>query len=172
VYQSLIDLGCQATYDLEAAIKVQQETELAEETQRQETMRLAAEQEEKEEKERLERMETAMREIETAERDLDAKRQSLREVQKDVVDNLEVGNGENVDRIEEEDEDEDEGSESAAGSLPATDNKSVSPFLRTPHPTFTKYPMYSIRARARRSRPPVRPSGPLAKRSNRSSTPR
>jgi hypothetical protein len=59
VYQSLIDLCCQATYDLEAAMKVQQETGLAEEIQRQETMRLAAEQEEKVEKERMERMESA-----------------------------------------------------------------------------------------------------------------
>jgi hypothetical protein len=112
------------------------ETELAEEIQRQETMRLVAEQEEKAEKERMERMESAKRDIEAAECDLNAKRQSLCEVQKDNVDNLEVGNGENDNKIEEEDEEDDEGSESAAGSLPATDNKSVSPFLRTPHPTL------------------------------------
>jgi hypothetical protein len=136
VYQSLTDLCCQVTYDLEATLKVQKETELAEEIQHQDTMRLVAEQEEKVEKERLERMESAKRDIEAAKRNLDAKRQSLCEVQKDVVDNLKVGNGENDDKIEEEDKEDDEGSKSVAGSLPAVDNKSVSPFLRTPHLTL------------------------------------
>jgi hypothetical protein len=136
MYQSLTNLCCQATYDLEATMKVQKKTELAEEIQHQETMRLAAEQEEKAKKERMERMESAKQEIEAAECDLDAKRQLLREVQKDVVNNLEVGNRENDDKIEEDDEENDEGSESVAGSLPAADNKSVSPFLRTLHPTL------------------------------------
>ena len=136
MYQSLTDVCCQATYDLEAALKVQKESDLAEEIQRQETMRLAAEQEEKAEMERVERMESAKREIEAAKRDLDAKMQSLREVQKDIVDNLKVGNGDNDDKIEEEDEEDDEGSESVAGSLPAVDNKSVSPFLWTLHLTL------------------------------------
>ena len=116
-------------------MKVQKESDLAEEIQRQETMRLAAEQE-KVEMERVERMESAKREIEAAKRDLDAKMQSLREVQKDVVDNLEVGNGDNDDKIEEENKEDDEGSKSVAGSLPAVDNKSVSPFLWTLRPTL------------------------------------
>jgi hypothetical protein len=100
VYQSLTDVCCQAMYDLKAPLKVQKESELAEEIQRQETMRLAAEQEEKAEKERVERIESAKREIEAAERVLNAKRQSLRKVQKDIVINLEVGDGENDDKIE------------------------------------------------------------------------
>jgi hypothetical protein len=62
-------------------------------------MRLAAEQEEKVEKERVERMESAKQEIKAVECALNAKRQSLCEVQKDIVDNFEVGNGDNDNKV-------------------------------------------------------------------------
>ena len=136
MYQSLTNICCQAMYDLKAALKVQKGSDLAEEIQRQETMRLVAEQEEKAEMERVERMESAKQEIEAAKCDLDAKMQLLREVQKDIVDNLKVGNGDNDDKIEEENKEDDEGSESVAGSLPAVDNKSVSLLFWTLRPTL------------------------------------
>jgi hypothetical protein len=117
----LTDVCCKATYSLEAALAVQKESNLAEEIQHQETMRLAAEQEEKAEKERVEMMESAKWEIKGTEHTLNAIRQSLCEVQKDIVDNFEVGNHDNDDKIK----DEDEVSESAFPNSPSNSKLNI-----------------------------------------------
>jgi hypothetical protein len=86
--------------------------------------------------------------IEVVECTLDAKRQLLHKVQKDIVDNFKVGDSDNNDKIEDEDKEDDKGSKSTAGSFRA-----------------------QARRRRRRQHSPIRLSRWHAKKSSKSSIP-